>query len=92
MRCAAPVEEAADLPTEALDVDEERVVSLDAVEWPEERHHTGLSQLARNRALLGDREQHVRLDTDHQCLLELRPSQDGLVVAVLAQVEAIHCT
>src|SRR5207302_8844528 len=80
----------AQLAAETLDVDEKRIMSLDALQGRELGTHARLLEHAGERALLGDRKQQVGLNSDHQRPLELRAPQDRLMVAMHAQVETVH--
>ena len=84
------LEETPDLEPESLHLDEERVVPLDAIEWPEVGRDASVIEGTSDGTLLRDREQQVRLDADDKRLLQLRAAQNLHMLAMFAQVEAIH--
>src|ERR1700733_3296133 len=93
-RRATPIllaaQETPDLEPESLHLDEERIVPLDAIECSEVSRDASLIEGASDGTLLRDREQQVRLDANDERLLQLRAAQNLHMLAMFAQVEAIH--
>ncbi len=63
---------------------------LDALQRREPRADARGLHRSRQRALFGDREQQVGLDTNDERLLDLRAHEYQVMLAVHVQIEAIH--
>src|SRR6185437_13623144 len=84
-------EKSPELPAEALDVEQEGVVTFDALQGCKPRGGAGRLQRLGHRALLRNRKEEVGFHADDQRLLEAGLRQHRGRVPMGPEVEPVHC-
>ena len=93
LKLTAGFEERADLRSECIHIDQERIVTLDAVQWSEADVFHYFCQTDSQLFLLLQRKQEIGLDADNQGFIQLQFAETGLQrAAVLGQIEKIGRT